>query len=163
MGIFSIPKRVSEVLWQQILCCGIVNTCFQSLKGFQRFCGVRRAIRRSKICIFQSLKGFQRFCGIGRYGTYRRMAAFSIPKRVSEVLWLAAMLLIDLLQKSSFQSLKGFQRFCGNHGQVLALYTCHFSIPKRVSEVLWRGCQTVLIAQWGMVRHLSPHGSLFNP
>ena len=71
------------------------------------------------------------------------MAAFSIPKRVSEVLWLAAMLLIDLLQKSSFQSLKGFQRFCGNHGQVLALYTCHFSIPKRVSEVLWQSIASI--------------------
>ena len=35
----SIPKRVSEVLWLRISRESESNHPFQSLKGFQRFCG----------------------------------------------------------------------------------------------------------------------------
>ena len=41
----SIPKRVSEVLWhKQQQAAAIAFDKFQSLKGFQRFCGFREAI-----------------------------------------------------------------------------------------------------------------------
>ena len=59
----SIPKRVSEVLWLK-----------------------EERLESSKIA-FQSLKGFQRFCGLGNH-RYRWLDLVSIPKRVSEVLWL---------------------------------------------------------------------------
>ena len=60
----SIPKRVSEVLWLlSILKVIITNLLFQSLKGFQRFCGLQSSLRAYSEVLFQSLKGFQRFCG----------------------------------------------------------------------------------------------------
>ena len=38
----SIPKRVSEVLWlMKHLRLSVIGLAFQSLKGFQRFCGLR--------------------------------------------------------------------------------------------------------------------------
>ena len=60
----SIPKRVSEVLWRDRQIWGGCNCAFQSLKGFQRFCGCMNRLN----IIFLKV---------------------SIPKRVSEVLWLA--------------------------------------------------------------------------
>ena len=39
----SIPKRVSEVLWRQLKALPEEIREFQSLKGFQRFCGSFRA------------------------------------------------------------------------------------------------------------------------
>ena len=61
---------------------------FQSLKGFQRFCGEEVKAQRKHKIMFQSLKGFQRFCGSAGISW-----AFSTTE--------------------AFQSLKGFQRFCG--------------------------------------------------
>ena len=60
----SIPKRVSEVLWQM-------------LGNSRKLCHLQ----------FQSLKGFQRFCGIGAPIGVAVKPSVSIPKRVSEVLW----------------------------------------------------------------------------
>ena len=37
---------------------------------------------------FQSLKGFQRFCGLDKLVVQPKVQLVSIPKRVSEVLWL---------------------------------------------------------------------------
>ena len=37
---------------------------------------------------FQSLKGFQRFCGLEHFVPSKENGNVSIPKRVSEVLWL---------------------------------------------------------------------------
>ena len=37
--LVSIPKRVSEVLWRNYANVWEKNGMFQSLKGFQRFCG----------------------------------------------------------------------------------------------------------------------------
>ena len=87
--------------------------------------------------LFQSLKGFQRFCG--SYLSTQRVfcSSVSIPKRVSEVLWPYKFFLQDLLS-IPFQSLKGFQRFCG---VIIFRFSRRrdrsVSIPKRVSEVLW--------------------------
>ena len=61
----SIPKRVSEVLWPSGTFT-VSSTLFQSLKGFQRFCGAARYRNECTIVEFQSLKGFQRFCGVTR-------------------------------------------------------------------------------------------------
>ena len=85
---------------------------------------------------FQSLKGFQRFCGdIGDRGDFATVTV-SIPKRVSEVLW--QYLTLKLTPAiAMFQSLKGFQRFCGE-AVTLGQIERDVSIPKRVSEVLWR-------------------------
>ena len=41
----------------------------------------------------------------------------SIPKRVSEVLWLSFPY-VNLISSYQFQSLKGFQRFCGCGGMI---------------------------------------------
>ena len=60
---------------------------------------------------FQSLKGFQRFCGFRQFIGSLSSWDVSIPKRVSEVLWLCLL--------KSVNYVKGV------------------SIPKRVSEVLW--------------------------
>ena len=61
----------------------------------------------------------------------------SIPKRVSEVLWLYEFL-ERRENKNMFQSLKGFQRFCGPLTTLmLTSRPILVSIPKRVSEVLW--------------------------
>ena len=63
--------------------------------------------------MFQSLKGFQRFCGaMQTHITTKSHQTVSIPKRVSEVLWLAVLRGDDKVM-AQFQSLKGFQRFCG--------------------------------------------------
>ena len=59
----SIPKRVSEVLWQFEEEAKSRMYKFQSLKGFQRFCGQRSPHNSTARSLFQSLKGFQRFCG----------------------------------------------------------------------------------------------------
>ena len=64
----------------------------------------------------------------------------SIPKRVSEVLWLSGALDDEpIIVIDSFQSLKGFQRFCGKSKFLRAIWKRLpiVSIPKRVSEVLW--------------------------
>ena len=87
----------------------VVTIQFQSLKGFQRFCGPRLRGDRRPHRKFQSLKGFQRFCG----------------KR-----------LVMITFKIEFQSLKGFQRFCGRNLLLICINRV-VSIPKRVSEVLW--------------------------
>ena len=65
----------------------LVNDLFQSLKGFQRFCGLVNTSVVSSGVKFQSLKGFQRFCGPS-------------AQRI-------------IFRNALFQSLKGFQRFCG--------------------------------------------------
>ena len=84
--------------------------------------------------MFQSLKGFQRFCGIKSWVSCKGKPV-SIPKRVSEVLWQMQSVTDDVMgcvsipkrvsevlwhypitgvkMQSVFQSLKGFQRFCG--------------------------------------------------
>ena len=63
----SIPKRVSEVLWLPFNAKNAIYPLFQSLKGFQRFCGPhRQRVYLKAIASFQSLKGFQRFCGLRR-------------------------------------------------------------------------------------------------
>ena len=49
--------------------------------------GIFKARSHSKR--FQSLKGFQRFCGSGVLGGNDLEVIVSIPKRVSEVLWRA--------------------------------------------------------------------------
>ena len=86
---------------------------FQSLKGFQRFCGEGDIIDSEGTKTFQSLKGFQRFCGGKRAIAFAVNVEVSIPKRVSEVLWQKPPNFSA--SKSKFQSLKGFQRFCGHH------------------------------------------------
>ena len=60
---------------------------------------------------FQSLKGFQRFCGAILDFLKEIEDKVSIPKRVSEVLWLSQS--FGAIASKLFQSLKGFQRFCG--------------------------------------------------
>ena len=62
--------------------------------------------------MFQSLKGFQRFCGGIRSCERPHSFTVSIPKRVSEVLWRYEAAL-NPATSFGFQSLKGFQRFCG--------------------------------------------------
>ena len=39
LAMVSIPKRVSEVLWLGLAGNSPTDGKFQSLKGFQRFCG----------------------------------------------------------------------------------------------------------------------------
>ena len=91
-------------------------------------------MRRATATMFQSLKGFQRFCGKKRLGRSPDRAV-SIPKRVSEVLW--PELAYFMILRVKFQSLKGFQRFCGRHQRQRQKLRRVVSIPKRVSEVLW--------------------------
>ena len=89
---------------------------FQSLKGFQRFCGDNNVVNISLNYLFQSLKGFQRFCGISNFSNGDRVFHIvSIPKRVSEVLW-PPKGPVPTAIVATFQSLKGFQRFCGTSG-----------------------------------------------
>ena len=45
----------------------------------KKLCGIKK--------MFQSLKGFQRFCGSRLVGDSLSQWFVSIPKRVSEVLW----------------------------------------------------------------------------
>ena len=88
--VVSIPKRVSEVLWRVAMLTHSPkyrHWLFQSLKGFQRFCGAIAANKPKPVPMFQSLKGFQRFCGSAMTN--------------------------NNCNKKRFQSLKGFQRFCG--------------------------------------------------
>ena len=85
---------------------------FQSIKGFQRFCGPSFSAPISIGISFQSLKGFQRFCGY-LAGFMFKVTSVSIPKRVSEVLWRQP------LPPAEKPRPRGV------------------SIPKRVSEVLW--------------------------
>ena len=97
--------------------------------------------------MFQSLKGFQRFCGIVGVISCEIVPLVSIPKRVSEVLWLRheAQKEINIL----FQSLKGFQRFCGSGDTHITIHVYSVSIPKRVSEVLWPS--SLILAKIGCV------------
>ena len=74
--------------------------------------------------LFQSLKGFQRFCGSQSFCPELLVIEVSIPKRVSEVLWL--LYKDECSTKVRFQSLKGFQRFCG-HGRILDLVVSSFT------------------------------------
>ena len=45
LDLVSIPKRVSEVLWLNSYAkSDFIANPFQSLKGFQRFCGYRQFV-----------------------------------------------------------------------------------------------------------------------
>ena len=114
----SIPKRVSEVLWQIALRVRMpLANWFQSLKGFQRFCGSFIGLLYGDCEVFQSLKGFQRFCGTYEDYLVYPLRIVSIPKRVSEVLWRRKHKQ-KWKHKNKFQSLKGFQRFCGTQTHI---------------------------------------------
>ena len=110
----SIPKRVSEVLWphhaQTVIHRAIAR--FQSLKGFQRFCGCnRRDAIRSISRLVSIPKRVSEVLWLLFLSQNRVNSSVSIPKRVSEVLWLS--FFTPGLNILAFQSLKGFQRFCG--------------------------------------------------
>ena len=85
---FSIPKRVSEVLWRALFTGCDVCAIFQSLKGFQRFCGTF-LVNASNCSLFFSIpKRVSEVLWLFNGSGMEQKFYFSIPKRVSEVLWL---------------------------------------------------------------------------
>ena len=84
----SIPKRVSEVLWRDRPSnLWIVITSFQSLKGFQRFCGLIDDCGEA-LGIVSIPKRVSEVLWRRAAGDLSSDRLVSIPKRVSEVLWL---------------------------------------------------------------------------
>ena len=86
----SIPKRVSEVLWLSSIVAPLPVKAFQSLKGFQRFCGLAIA-RTPSIAAITKVSIPKRVSEVLwqiRYKLRATLPLVSIPKRVSEVLWL---------------------------------------------------------------------------
>ena len=117
---------------------------FQSLKGFQRFCGASLKSRQSLPILFQSLKGFQRFCGLKELSIGIILQKVSIPKRVSEVLWLNSLSSAPTIDPSSVSIPKRVSEVLWLLALPLLLQRQTVSIPKRVSEVLWPHQDTIL-------------------
>ena len=86
---------------------------FQSLKGFQRFCGSRLPLVMSRFTNsgVSIPKRVSEVLWLTTLPPRFQQFIVSIPKRVSEVLWQYNHITPESILK--FQSLKGFQRFCG--------------------------------------------------